>query len=75
MAGVDRTFHDLRRTAATRLLSAGLDDSHVALLLGWEERAVTALKRKYVSRNAVTAAIIARLHPRDRGLAGEGSGS
>lgn len=60
-AKVDRTFHDLRRTAATNLLRAGLDASSVAMVMGWEERAIEALKRKYVSRALVTAAVVAKL--------------
>jgi len=60
-AGVDRTFHDLRRTAATNLLSAGLDASQVALLMGWSERDIEALKRRYVSRAAVVQAVLAKL--------------
>ena len=60
-AGVSRTFHDLRRTAATNLLAAGVDASQVAMVMGWEEAAVDALKRKYVSRSAVVRAVLARL--------------
>ena len=74
LAGVGRTFHDLRRTAATRLLAAGLDASTVAMLMGWEERAVEALKRKYVSRGAVAEAVIARLNAGSLGLAEEAVG-
>lgn len=60
-AGVKRTFHDLRRTAATALLSAGLDAAQVALLMGWSEDDVEAMKRKYVSRAAVVKAVLAKL--------------
>ena len=60
-AGVKRTFHDLRRTAATGLLSAGLDSAQVALLMGWSEDDVEAMKRKYVSRAAVVKAVLAKL--------------
>lgn len=60
-AGVTRTFHDLRRTAATYLLSCGLESSQVAMIMGWSEAAVEALKRKYVSRAAVIAAALAKL--------------
>lgn len=52
-AGVRRTFHDLRRTAATNLLRSGFKASKVALIMGWEEDAVDTLKRKYVSRSAI----------------------
>lgn len=61
LARINRTFHDLRRTAATRLLIAGLDSSQVAMIMGWEEEAVEGLKRKYVSRAAVASAVVAKL--------------
>lgn len=60
-AGIKRTFHDLRRTACTTLLAAGLDASQVALVMGWPETNVEAMKRKYVSRAAVVAAVLAKL--------------
>jgi integrase len=60
-ANVQRTFHDLRRTAATNLLAAGIDGAQVAMLMGWSEDDVEAMKRKYVSRKAVVQAILAKL--------------
>lgn len=60
-AKVERTFHDLRRTAATTLLAAGLDESQVAMMMGWSEKDVEALKRRYVSRSAVVLAVLAKL--------------
>jgi integrase len=60
-AGVKRTFHDLRRTAATNLVAAGLDSGQVASIMGWSEADVEAMKRKYVSRAAVVAAVLAKL--------------
>lgn len=60
-AGVKRTFHDLRRTAATTLLAAGIEASQVAVIMGWAEDDVEAMKRKYVSRAAVVAAVLAKL--------------
>lgn len=64
-AGIRRTFHDLRRTAATRLLQAGCDKSQVAMIMGWSEDDVEALKRRYVSRKAVMDSVLAKLE-RDR---------
>ncbi|MFN4296738.1 MAG: tyrosine-type recombinase/integrase [Brevundimonas sp.] len=58
-AGIKRTFHDLRRTAATNLMKAGRPASQVALIMGWEEDTVDALKRKYVSRSAVVQDMLA----------------
>lgn len=64
-AGVKRTFHDLRRTAATNLLIAGLESSQVAMIMGWSEEAVESLKRKYISRSAVVLAALAKLEKSD----------
>lgn len=60
-AGVTRTFHDIRRTAATGFLISGMTSSEVALLMGWSEASVEALKRKYVSRSAVVQSMLAKL--------------
>jgi len=60
-AGVKRTFHDLRRTAATHLVASGLDAAGVALIMGWSEDAVESLKRRYVSRSAVVQAMLVKL--------------
>lgn len=60
-AGVSRTFHDLRRTAATTLVAAGLDNTQVATIMGWTVDDVEAMKRKYVSRAAVVSAVLAKL--------------
>lgn len=61
LSRVTRTFHDLRRTAATALLEAGIDNAQVAFIMGWAEDDVEAMKRKYVSRDAVVAAVLAKL--------------
>lgn len=61
LAGVKRTFHDLRRTAATRMIAAGFDASQIALVLGWSEDEVETLKRRYVSRSAVVKQMLAKL--------------
>lgn len=60
-AGVERTFHDLRRTAATRLVGAGLSDAQVAGIMGWAERDVTVLRLRYVDQAAVVTALLDRL--------------
>lgn len=60
-AGVRRTFHDLRRTAATTLLASGIDKAQVALIMGWSQDEVEALQRLYVSREAVVKAVLAKL--------------
>ena len=40
---------------------AGIEASQVALVMGWSEKAVEDLKRKYVSRTAVVQAVLAKL--------------
>lgn len=60
-AKVTRTFHDLRRTAATRLVASGAPAGQVAMSMGWSEDAVEALKRKYVSRSAVVQSMLANM--------------
>lgn len=64
-AKVKRTFHDLRRTAATKLVAEGHPSATVALIMGWEESAVEALKRKYVSRSAVVESMLAHIGQTD----------
>jgi len=55
---------DLPRPAPDRRdlpLMAGIEASQVALVMGWSEKAVDDLKRKYVSRTAVVQAVLAKL--------------
>lgn len=60
-AKVKRTFHDLRRTAATRLLAFGMPAAHVAIIMGWSEAEIEALKLRYVSRSAVVKSMLANM--------------
>ena len=57
----DLRFHDLRGTAVTFLFAQGLSDAEVADIVGWSPKSVAAIKKKYVSREAVASAMIARL--------------
>lgn len=60
--GIDKRFHDLRGTAVTRFYALGFQDDEVADLAGWNLASVRAIKKKYVSRQAVNAARIVRLN-------------
>lgn len=56
-AGVGRRTHDLRGTAATHLVSAGLSYPQVAMIMGWSVAEVERIARRYVSRGALSRAI------------------
>lgn len=58
----DLHFHDLRGTAATKFYLAGLSESLIAEIMGWETEYVAKIIRKYVSRGAVIKAAIAQLN-------------
>lgn len=57
-----KRFHDLRGTAATTLCLAGLDDREVAEILGWSEKRVADMRRRYVSREAIILSGVERLN-------------
>lgn len=50
---VDRNFHDLRGTFATRCMLAGLNDQEIADILGWKTAEVAAIRVKYVDQARV----------------------
>ena len=54
-------FHDLRGTAATHYILAGLPLDDVATILGWELKRVTEIARRYVTGEAIGMGMIARL--------------
>jgi integrase len=59
--GVARTFHDLRRTRATQLLSQGLSAGQVALMMGWAEQDVEEMKRTYVDKGEMVRRIVEKM--------------
>ncbi len=67
-AGLDGLrFHDLRGTAATAYILAGLPLDDVATILGWELKRVKEIARRYVTGEAIGLGMIARLQePRNR---------
>jgi integrase len=62
MGDVNLHFHDLRGTAATRFYVAGLSERVIAEILGWSEKNVAKVIRKYIGRSAATKAIIRQLN-------------
>lgn len=64
--GVDRRFHDLRGSAATRFALAGFSAAEVAAFMGWEERRVEAILKRYVSRRKIAEDAARRLRLLDR---------
>jgi hypothetical protein len=59
--GIDKHLHDLRGTAATVFMGAGMTDEEIAEIMGWRTEDVRAIRRRYVSRAAIVSAAIARL--------------
>jgi integrase len=56
-----KRFHDLRGTAATHF-AASLDDRTLAEIMGWSIEETSAIRRRYVDRNKIISASIARLN-------------
>lgn len=61
-AGVERRTHDLRGTAATNLVAAGLSYPQVAMILAWTETEVERIARRYVAKGAVSRSIARTLN-------------
>jgi integrase len=60
-AGVKRRTHDLRGTAATNFVRAGLTYPQVAMIMGWSAAEVERIARRYVSKGAVSRSIAKHL--------------
>ena len=61
---VDRHFHDIRGTAATKFYIAELPVRVIAEIMGWDENRVEKIIQKYVGRNAATKALIRQINER-----------
>jgi integrase len=60
-AGIDKHFHDLRGTAATKLFKAGFSIREIAGIMAWEEKDVEKIINTYVKRDEVLRDMIRRL--------------
>lgn len=65
-AGVDKHLHDARGAFATYLRTIGLLASEIADILGWEEKRVERLLKRYVDKNAVVRAFAERIRKREQ---------
>ncbi|MGE5500626.1 MAG: tyrosine-type recombinase/integrase [Ignavibacteriales bacterium] len=54
-------FHDLRGTAATNFVRAGLSLADVATVLGWKKARVEEIAARYVSAEAIGLALVERM--------------
>jgi len=59
--GVNKRFHDLRGTAATRFASAGFGAQQISAFMGWEEGRVEAILKRYVSKRKLAEDAARRL--------------
>lgn len=60
-AGIDKHFHDLRGTAATRLYAADLTIREIAGILAWSEDKVEGIIDRYVKRDEIMRDRIRRI--------------
>lgn len=60
-SGVDRNFHDLRGTFATRCMIGKLTDQEIADILGWTTKKVAVIRQKYVDQARVVIEIGKRI--------------
>lgn len=57
-------LHDLRGTFATKLMTlpgGGLSDSQIAMIMGWDEKKASAIRKRYVDEAAIVVAIGRRI--------------
>lgn len=60
-SGVSKRLHDLRGTACTYYIRAGLEDEDVAEIMGWDKETVKQMKRVYVTDQAILAGMVERI--------------
>jgi site-specific recombinase XerD len=58
---IEATTHDLRGTAATNFIRAGLDLSEVATILGWKKGKAEEIAARYMTRQGIGLAMVEKL--------------
>jgi integrase len=64
--GITKRLHDLRGTAITRFVIAGLTDEQVGDIVGWELDRVRNIRKHYVDANNIAMGIITKLENAER---------
>lgn len=59
-------IHDFRGTYATWLARNGLTDQEIGRIVGWSEKRVAEIRRRYIDEEHVVASLVARLSPSKR---------
>ena len=62
-ANVEKALHDLRGTAATRMILQGIEPQEVASFIGWDRNRVDQIIRRYVDPERIARDAITRLEP------------
>ena len=63
--GIDKHFHDLRGTAITRFVKAGLKDGDIADIVGWARHRVENIRKSYVDADAISIHLANQLERRE----------
>jgi integrase len=65
--GIKPRLHDLRGTFATQKMMEGVTDQELALILGWANSRIAAIRAHYVDSARVVVAIAERMADKNRG--------
>lgn len=58
---VSLRLHDLRGTYATWVAMQGLTDQEIGRIVGWSEKRVAEIRRRYIDEEHIVASLVARL--------------
>lgn len=62
-----KRWHDLRGTAATEFMRAGLDDREIGEIMGWSRQSVAQIRARYISRQSIVMAAVEKLNRHHEG--------